>query len=88
MSWTTVNNPADAISGATESTADLVDLDMGFTSVQLLTTSATQGYEVGTILNPAYGSGIELPVIGIPQYAQPCQGEQIPRPPGPGIVYP
>lgn len=88
MTWTPVNNPVDAnVAGAALDT-DSVDLNMRITAVQYLTGQAIQGYEPGTIQNPAYGSGIQLPVDGIPTYAQPCQGEQIPRPPGPGIVYP
>ena len=87
MSWIVIDNNPDLFPGEESTDGYKVEERSIAMSDQASASTAVQGYDLGTIKNPAYGSGVILPINGDVTYERPISGAIKPRPEF-GIVYP
>ena len=85
MAWINLTNEGQ-FPGFEDTETKVEEKGMPFNS-QIKSSSAVQGYELGTIVNPNYGSGVIIPLAGDVEFERPVSGAVKPRPLF-GIVYP
>ena len=86
MSWINLGSNEGLFPGDPDTTTKVEEKGMPF-NIQIKTSGSLQGYDLGTIINPGYGSGVILPVVGDVTFERPVSGAIKPRPLY-GIVYP
>lgn len=87
MSWIVIGNDPSVFPGEESTSGFKVEERAISMSDQASASTALQGYDLGTIKNPAYGSGVILPINGDVTYKRPLSGSIKPRPEF-GIIYP
>ena len=86
MAWISLGNTISLFPGLPVLNLKVEERGMPL-NIQIKTANAVQGYDVGTIVNPNYGSGVIVPLAGDVEFERPISGALKPRP-ATGIVYP
>ena len=86
MSWIDLGSDVSSFPGE-PTTEFVVEQNAIAMPDQASAATAIQGYDLGTIKNPSYGSGVILPINGDVMYERPLSGSIKPRPEY-GIIYP
>ena len=86
MAWINLGSTPSLFPGNPDTETKVEEKGMPF-NTQIKSSSAVQGYALGTIVNPNYGSGVIIPLAGDVEFERPVSGAVKPRPLF-GIVYP